>query len=146
MISSLVKVCKQSRVRQFVKFAQENLTLVKTKNSGGKQPEETGFQKVKAVKQESAEGNVCREISNVNLRAESDLKTKVEIRTIETEDERSEMFTSTVVNELNQEDSYESRSEATILMKKFFHKNLDDPDCQGFLTTSGEVICHHLLY
>ena len=146
MISSLVKVCKQSRVRQFVRFAQENLTLVKTKNSGGKQPEETGFQKVKAVKQESAEENVCREISNVNLRAESDFKTKVEIRTIETEDERPKMLTSTVGNELNQEDSYESRSEATKLMKKFFHKNLDDPDCQAFLTTSGEVICHNLLY
>ena len=146
MISSLVKVCKQGRVRQFVKFAQENLTLVKTKNSGGKQPEETGFQKVKAVKQESAEENICREINNVNLSSESDLKTKVEIRTIETEDERSEMLTSTVGIELNQEDSYESRSEATILMKKFFHKNLDDPDCQAFLTTSGEVIYHNLLF
>ena len=101
---------------------------------------------MKAVKQESAGENVCREISNVNLRAESDLKTKVEIRTIETEDDRSEMLTSTVGIELNQEDSYESRSEATILMKKFFHKNLDDTDCQAFLTTSGEVICHHLLY
>ena len=101
---------------------------------------------MKAVKQESAEENICREINNVNLSGESDLKTKVEIRTIETEDDRSEMVTSTTDNELNQEDSYESRSEATILMKKFFHKNLDDPDCQAFLTTSGEVICHNLSY
>ena len=101
---------------------------------------------MKTLKQESAEENICKEINNVNLSSESDLKTKVETKTIETEDERSEMFTSTVVNELNQEDSYESRSEATILMKKFFHKNLDDPDCQAFLTTSGEVICHNFLY
>ena len=95
---------------------------------------------MKAVKQESADENICREISNVSLRAESDLMTKVENKTIETEDEHSEMSTSTTDNELNLDDSYESRSEATKLMKKFFHKNLDDPDCQGFLTTSGEVI------
>ena len=90
--------------------------------------------------------NICRASNNVNLRGESDLKTKVETKIIETEDDRSEMFTSTVGNVLNQEDSYESRSEATKLMKKFFHKNLDDPDCQAFLTTSGEVIYHNLLF